>query len=146
MFGWNPEVYEAPVGPWGQRTAGLLLLCAVALAVWYSASSVLGFWNAKGSGADPIAFSLVVLAATPWLCLVGVRLLAARMTRRNLMSPLGLITFGAFLVVGTLWWALAAMNDVSVGRGLLGGLSVGAAAIESGRRKRSKSALVRPDA
>jgi hypothetical protein len=139
MFGWNPEVYDAPVGPWGQRTAGLVLLCTIALAVWYSVSSVLEFWNAKGSGADPIAFSLVVLAATPWLCLVGLRLLTARMTRTNLLPPLGLITFGAFLVFGTIWWALAAMNDhMSVGRGLLGGLSVGAAAIGSGLRKRSE--------
>ena len=141
MFGSHIEKYEQPVGSWPQRAVGLVLLVSVSMTTALAILSLVGRSERFDLGSP--WFSLALLAVCPWLGMLSVRLLLARMSGRELLSPSMLIAWGAAMLLGTAWFASELWHapvPANSGRGIAGGLLIGATAIAVGfARRRSRS-------
>jgi protein-S-isoprenylcysteine O-methyltransferase Ste14 len=136
MTGFNEETLETTVPPWAQRALGILLLLVTILALWYAVTTLLEGQTPRSY--DPQWWSVVLLAAIPFLLLLSGRLIVGKMAPTELFPPTALIVIGVLLLVGTVAYYLwATSHRLSSGRAPLAGVLLGVWSVRIGLKKRA---------
>jgi len=118
-----------PAGRRSQVLIGVLLLAFIVFADIYAVRDFVWiFERIRLQYVEP-ALSGVVLAITPFLALVGYRLITGAYEHRDLLSPFALILVGVgFCLAGVLGLRSGVFSGPTAGRALMGTLALGAGA------------------